>query len=452
MAQVVVEMSGDEAKLFRSYQRIIDQAKKLDGTVKENKQSHEQAFGGAAISGLMSYATSMLSVSAAVGAVTSAMRAAREEADRLGQLQRTGGPGLGQLAQLAETPAQMSRMVAEAQKTFASGGAKTIEQAAAMQFALESAGAGGMRADFAQLQATGLVPDAQLMAESAAKLQKAFGAAKTGNLSRIVSTAFGAGKIGLGSAEQLLAGAAEAGTFGQRIGLSPEETAAAVSTISGALGPEGAATAAEQLFKNIEMQGIVQKKRLKRGEGLQQYLNQIQALEKKGVPIGDILGNRGEAIVAYGLLTNPEGQQLFPQNMANIAQAQRENWMQTKLGLAAQIPENAGAIAAQTAENRAIAAGNLAGVRANAVQAIQNDMVAGVRQRGGNEFDVAMEKMWNWMDRWRGDKAFIRDFGPQSTSPETQAAIKAAEALERLAEAANNASDRSRAAAKQQPE
>ena len=45
MAQVVVELSGDDAKLFRSYQRIIEQARKLDEGTKRNKRSSDEAFG-----------------------------------------------------------------------------------------------------------------------------------------------------------------------------------------------------------------------------------------------------------------------------------------------------------------------------------------------------------------------------------------------------------------------
>jgi hypothetical protein len=72
MAQVVVEMSGDEAKLFRSYQKIIDQAAKLDQKHKELKKSSqdagqqaEQSFGGTAVAAIGKYAAGMLTLSAA---------------------------------------------------------------------------------------------------------------------------------------------------------------------------------------------------------------------------------------------------------------------------------------------------------------------------------------------------------------------------------------------------
>lgn len=454
MAQVVVEMSGDEARLYRSYQRLIDQAAKLDQRVKDNKKTQEETFGDKAASQLGTLITRYGSMAAAIGGVLKVMRDVREESERMGQAQRTSGPGLGTLAQLAETPAQMAAIVQEAKKTFAEGGARTMQEAASMQFALESAGAAGMRADFSRLHATGLVPNAEQMVEAATKLQKAFGADKTGSLSRIVSTAFGGGKIGLGTAEQLLAGAAEAGTFAQRIGLSPEETMAAVATISGTLGPEGAATAAEQLFKNIEVQGIVQKKRLKRAAGLNEYLGQIQALEQRGVPINEILGNRAEAIVAYGLLTNTEGQGLYSQNMQNIAQAQQENWMQKKLSLAATIPENIGAMAAQVGENRGQLAASRVGTLENLADAIEEDMVRRARGRYGS-VGANIERWGANLARYLGTEDFVQS-NTSAASPQTQEMVRmfydAAESLKRSADSLEDATGRQRAAAGQQVE
>jgi len=63
MAQVVVEMSSDEAKLYRGMQRIIEQQNKLDRGNKKVQQSgkqagkeQEQAFGPRAAGQLANYA------------------------------------------------------------------------------------------------------------------------------------------------------------------------------------------------------------------------------------------------------------------------------------------------------------------------------------------------------------------------------------------------------------
>jgi hypothetical protein len=456
-ANVVVEMSGDESKLFRSYQRIIEQAKKLDIKHKEVKTSSDDAFGNHTAGQLSSMVAQYATMASAIGLVVSGLRSVQEETKLLGQGQRTSGPAMGMLAQLVETPAERDRIIAEAKKTFDAGGAKDLTQAIAMQFALESAQAGDMRADFARMQKTGLVPNAQLMAESAKKLQNAFGETKTGDLAKIVSTSFGGGKIGLGSAEELLTGAAEAGVFASRIGLSPEEDIAAVSTMSGTLGPQKAGTAAEQLFKQIETQGIVEKGTIKRGKGLQQYIDQIQALEKKGMPISDIIGNRAEAIVGYGLLTGGEGPKMYKENIANIAQAQRENWMEKKLALASEIPENIGAMAAQRAENRNTLSGTRAGVWENVANAVEEDLVRKERGRYG-AWGVLSARTISKADRMFGlnNQGFADRWGSDS-SPETQAAIRAAEALDKLSDSATQANDaatlqRARAAANVQPE
>jgi hypothetical protein len=80
MAQVVVEMSGDEAKLFRSYQKIIDQAAKLDQKHKELKKSSadagqqaEQSFGGQAAAAIGKYAAGMMTLATATRVFGEAM-------------------------------------------------------------------------------------------------------------------------------------------------------------------------------------------------------------------------------------------------------------------------------------------------------------------------------------------------------------------------------------------
>jgi hypothetical protein len=420
MAQVVVEMSGDEAKLYKAYQRIIDQSKKLDGSLKENKKASSDAFGDGAISQLASYASRVAGVAGAFAAAAAAIRAMREESDRLGQGQRTSGPAFGQLAQLADTPAQLARLTQQAKMTFAEGGARSLEQAAALQFSLESAGAGSFRADFSRAQATGLIPNAQTMAESASMLQKAFGASKTGSFRDIAGMAFGAAATGLGSVEEIQAAGAMAGSQASRIGLSPEETLAAIATISGTLGPSEAGAAFRALSKSIEVEAIGGG-HTKKGQDLAGYLRDIQAKEKGGAKIFDMLGGRIEAVTAYGLLTNESGAAQYPSILQDTVTGRQTDAMGRKLGLAMTIPENRAAAAAQMAENRAGLGGTNQGTIENLADALAADMQQQYRERYGS-FGAAASPPTIAMDRWFGNEDFLsrrKKWG----SPETQAAI-----------------------------
>jgi hypothetical protein len=124
MAQVVVEMSGDEAKLFRAYQRIIDQASKLDNANKQVKSSAssagqevERTFGGRAAASLQSYITGMATLSTAARIFGAAMQQARADTQAAMQavdglvdsrrrlLQVSMGPG-GQMNQQLNTQAE----------------------------------------------------------------------------------------------------------------------------------------------------------------------------------------------------------------------------------------------------------------------------------------------------------------------------------------------------------
>lgn len=88
MANVVVEMSGDEGRLWKSYQKIIDQSKKLDDSTRRIKQTSqdtnrqmEQTFGQQAVSRLGAYVAGFATVNTAVRMFGSAMAAAKAETD-----------------------------------------------------------------------------------------------------------------------------------------------------------------------------------------------------------------------------------------------------------------------------------------------------------------------------------------------------------------------------------
>lgn len=405
----------------------IDQ-ETFNRAVEKSKQSFQQAghagnqaFGAGAMANLASYATQMAGVAAAVELVRKALVAKREEENRLGENQFRDAPSLGMLAQIEHDPVKLERLQNEAKKTFAEGGAKTIGEAAALQFSLESGGVGNLRGDFSRMQASGLVPNASLMAESVIKMTAGMGAAETGDFRSVVSKAFGAGKLGLGSAEELLSAAASTSSQASRLGLSDEELLASISTASAVVGPNEAATQIEALLKGIEVEGIGSGM-LQGGKTLREQIDAIAGLEKSGVDIRELLGGRQEAVKGFGILSSEQGRAAMSANLANIATSQQEDWFGKKVLAAGSIPSNAAASAARKAKNRADLAGERTGDIENVADAVSDDLVALQRERNG-EFMATLQRGQNWVDRWFGNETFIRD-NAAAASPDTQFAAE----------------------------
>lgn len=427
----------------------------------------KRAFGPGAAGGVASYAERLMRVASAASAAAMAQRvlnAARQEAEEIGQKQFTEAPSLGMLAQVADTPEDLARLEAETKKTFAEGGARTIPEAAALQFALESGDAGNLRADFSRLQASGLVPDATMMAESAIKLIAGMGAKEAGDFRTVVSKAFGGAKLGLGSAEELLQSTASVSAQASRLGLSDEEVMAAVSTVSAIEGPAEAATQIQALLKGIEVEGIGGGY-LEKGKTLREQVARLKELEASGADIRDMLGGRQEAVKGYGQLASERGVASVEANLANIAAAEQEDWFGQKVKMAEAIPSNTAAILARQRKNRAELAQEEVGIYENLADAMAYEQKEFKRRQYGGGFlgDVmaAGEGVGIGIHRFlTGNRQFIGSGLNAGVSEETRAAAAQVEAAMDLRDAAaelrnaaeENNTRRQRAAAAVQPE
>lgn len=429
-------------------EKYADEMRKLDQALKAGKIDQEtfnravarsksefkqagdaarNAFGPAATSNLASYVAGLGSIAAAAAGVKKVLDAVRQESETLGTKQFTEAPSLGMLAQVADTPEDLRRLEGEAKKTFAEGGARTIPEAAKLQFALESGGVGALRADFSRLQASGLVPDASMMAESAIKLRAGMGEKETGDFRNVVSKAFGGAKLGLGSAEELLQATASVSTQASRLGLTDEEVMAGISTMSAVVGPAEAATQMEALLKGIEVEGIGGQF-LQPGKTLRQQVQRIKELEAGGQDIREMLGGRQEAVKGFGLLSSERGQQSTEANLANIAAAERDDWFGQKVQMAESMPVNAAAILARQRVNRAELAAEEVGIYENLADAVAADQKEYKRQQYGGGFlgDVmaAGEGVGMGVHRFfAGNRNFIESGLNEGTSQETAAAI-----------------------------
>ena len=433
----------DQETFNRAVEKAQSAYRQAGAASKQAGDQHREAFGASAITRMAGLISVADGVRRAFGYVAETIRAANAEVDAMSQKQAEQAPSLGMLAQVADTQEEFQRLVGEAKKTHAEGGARTLPEAAALQFALESGDAGYLRADFSRLQATGLVPNATMMAESAIKLIAGMGAKEAGDFRTVVSKAFGGAKLGLGSAEELLASTASVSAQASRLGLSDEEVMAAVSTVSAIEGPAEAATQIQALLKGIEVEGIGGGF-LQPGRTLREQVAALRELEASGVDIRDMLGGRQEAVKGFGQLASERGAASVEANLANIARAEREDWFGQKVEMAGGLPENAAALLKRKATAQAEQAGLRVTTLETVADALAEDLVADLRERGAGEFKVQEARKiferrrgHTTLGAWTGgsDETFIREFS-RFGSEDTQRSIDVI--LQKLTDVSDN--------------
>ena len=109
----------------------------------------KQAFGAGAAAGLKSYATGLFSIAAGAALARQALAALAKERREAATSLRESVTATGKLAQLAGgDDVELSRLLGEVRKTRTKTGAP-VEDAGALQFTLESVGAGKERKFFA---------------------------------------------------------------------------------------------------------------------------------------------------------------------------------------------------------------------------------------------------------------------------------------------------------------
>lgn len=373
MAQVVVELSADEAKLLQSYRKIQESQNKVDQGHKQTKKSHEDAFGSSAVSKLQNYVMGLVSVTAMVGTLNRALADIRSEADRSAQRQKEAQFGLGSLAQLAQSPQDMVRMVNEAKKTRQEGGAESLNAAGALQFALESAGVPEYRSGISLMRKAGVVNDAKALVDAASALGAAYGEA-TKSFEDVVSLGFGANVGAPAAVEELLTASGQAASMAQRAGLSQKELLAGVATIAKV---EGAQTAGVQM-KNLmgQLQGGAMKEGLVKRGSLSEIMGQLMAMEASGTNMMDLIPEI-RAFSGYETLKKRWGtyNELLAEAEKGVTPNQYgANAFQRKTQFGKSIPELVGVDASNVSTaNKELSLG-VEGVYANLADAIETDV------------------------------------------------------------------------------
>jgi len=337
MATINVEMSGDEAKLFKAFQKIIEQQMKFQGATKDTnaalkktEQAHEnlgkkseESFGSKAVAGLAAYAAGAVTIGGAIGKITEAWNNADRAREQAGGKLRESEKGYWSLTQLSGgNKTELARMMAEAKKTFTEtqGGPRTLDEAQRLQVQLEHLGIAEYRAYFSKL--FGTVENPAEMAENANILRTAMGERETGTLPQIVSKALA---VSPGEAQATLKAASEIGFQAKSIGLSDEQLLAGLDVMRQSMGEAGAPA-----MKGL-LQGL-QKKPGFEGVGLQGALARLADIERAGIPLTPektleefpkaLEGQ--ERINARAYIKGLTAEELTPEEIVGKLQAQRE--------------------------------------------------------------------------------------------------------------------------------
>ena len=241
MSTVRVELTGDEQRLLRAMDRVVQKEKEMgaaaDRTGRRTEQAsrkagkaRKNAFGARAQAELKSFVTGFASISAAIAGVTKLLGEADAARRRFAEGVRQGAYPRAKLLQLAGSEREAERLMRAADVTFGEGRVRSREEAARLTFQLASAGALGERRFFSRLS---LIEDAATLAGSAGKIRSAMGARETGTLQALTSKGFAAaGPVPDVTPADILRASAGGAAVGKKLGLSDEELIAAVSVMS----------------------------------------------------------------------------------------------------------------------------------------------------------------------------------------------------------------------------
>jgi hypothetical protein len=315
MAQLAVEMTGDEKRLERSIAQLtakvvtleqkLAQAgktgKKAGADINKTMKGARSQFGAQAVGDLKKYAAGWIGVSSAVASVKQVLNEVSAAHDEASRKLTSAEQGMASLSQLALGDQQkLTMLINQARELRKSGGAGSMDEAARIVFALESAGSMSDIGLFKNLY--GVVGSPDVFARATTTLQTAMGKGETGSIRNIASKAFAASQFAPASAEQLLEAATKGAANAKMLGWSDEELLAATALMAKATGSaeEGATTIASLGRALVKQDGF-------KGLTIQQAVQQLSGMGMTDAEMQKYLG-RAEAVRAFSVLRDQGGQ------------------------------------------------------------------------------------------------------------------------------------------------
>jgi len=311
VSKIVVEMTGEEARLWRSYQKIAQKQDEVTGGLKKMKgaaqqagaaaqktaghldrsgRAGRQAFGASALSQVKAFGAGLLGIHTAISGATALFNEMAQARTNAMEVATGGARGGGALVQLAKDPDHLKRLMTETKMFYARGGAGSLEEAMASMFELESAGVNDL-AFFDQLY--GLTDTAGL-AKAGAIIRSGMGEKEAGSFRQILSKGLAAaGPIPGASASQIIEAASRGAKTAGQLGISDEELIAATSVVSQAAeSSEKGGTQVASLLRSLARQGFVEQFQ---GKPLAEMLQTIRA---KGMDTPELIKYFGRAEAA----------------------------------------------------------------------------------------------------------------------------------------------------------
>lgn len=265
-----------------AYRRAVVKAK---SDLDQAGAAGRAAFGAKALGDLRAMATGAIGVSAAVALVTAAYRTADQARQTLADKQMSDRAAFGKLAQLAETPEQMKRLIDASDRAYGLGVGTTAGEAAKFVFDLESAGTLDQLDLFAEMESKKLVDNAGKMALSAKTLQVSMGESETGDLRGLISKSFAASKSSPGTAEEILEAASRSGVAAGEMRMSDEAVLAATAIVSQAKGnTDEAGTYLAQMMRTLQEKGGF------KGKSMEDAIREVAAMEQGGTSAEQFFG------------------------------------------------------------------------------------------------------------------------------------------------------------------
>ncbi len=222
MADVTVTLTGDEAKLLRSLEKVIQKeremaiasakageetvraSEKAQGGLEQIVNAQVKAFGDDALGLIKNYTIGLLSLTTIIGGVKKAIAEVDQAYQEAAQRHKDAETGMGILIQKAGgDPKKLQELVNQSKELFKQGGAKSLDEANVI------VGLAKNQKDrdlYASLY--GIVGDVGMLARSANAYQTSIGEKETGGIRDIISKAM---KALPGKADELLSAIAESG-------------------------------------------------------------------------------------------------------------------------------------------------------------------------------------------------------------------------------------------------
>lgn len=301
MPQLVVEMTGDEAKLWKSLDRIVKKNKQMEGSFKkvgdQSRRSGNKArasWGAKQIGELKGYAAGLIGVGVAAKTIGDAMRFAHQETDKAIMSVQKLTQTRARLSQVATSSTDLKQMEIRAD---AAAGRFGVERDVARRVLFSARSEGfDQGSTFEQLmRAAPVVDDVEAAASVAGQIPALFEGSGLTPMQALNAVLSGAteSRLDFQSLGRALPQAAEGGALA---GASPEETIAALSVLSSKF--KSGETAADRIKAFATKAGLDD--RLK-GKGLVDSVKTVQHMSKSDRD--NFLGESQEVNVAFEYLT-----------------------------------------------------------------------------------------------------------------------------------------------------